>query len=166
LIPAAVISAYFGSATATAIGFGAFGRWIMGSLFGAVASRPLESAMEAAEVYGETGNEEQANEVFKSNMYLTGLDFAEFATAFTPLKLLGGSATKSLTRRILATGGKVVGVGGMSAGEEVYQESVKELAMDKEINWESKDLPVFYRWSSLGLVWGVRVAFILHFVTE
>jgi len=26
----------------------------------------------------------------------------------------------------------------MSAGEEVYQESVKELAMDKEINWEYK----------------------------
>jgi len=94
LIPAAVISAILVVLLPQQSDLGV---WKMDNGFfclGAVASRPLESAMEAAEVYGETGNEEQANEVFKSNMYLTGLDFAEFATAFYSAESIGWQCNK------------------------------------------------------------------------
>jgi len=151
LIPAAVLAAYAGGATATAIGWGAFGKTVLGSFMAAGVSRPMESALEAGGVYEEefkrSGNEEKANEAantsFKMNMYLGGMDIAEFATAFTPLRVLGKSANKSLMRRILATGGKLAATGGMEAGEEAIQSGIEQYSLGDEIDFGKMKTPAF-----------------------
>jgi len=144
LMPAAILAAYGGGATATAVGLGTFGRLVLGSIGAAAVSRPLESALEAGNTYqseidkgkSEAEAEEAANYVFKGNLALTGMDVAEFATAFTPLRVLGGSATKSLARRILATGGKLGIVGGLGAGEEGYQDALQRWGVGDEVKFD------------------------------
>jgi len=151
LIPAGILAAYAGGATAGVIGLGTFGRTVLGSLSAALVSRPMESALEAGGVYEEklrqSGDEAKASEsadtTFWMNMGLTGQDAAEFALAFTPLRVLGKSATKSLTRRILATGGKLAGVGAMEAGEEAVQEGISQHALGKEIDFTAMKTPAF-----------------------
>jgi len=151
LIPAAVLAAYAGGATATAIGWGAFGKTVLGSFMAAGVSRPMESALEAGGVYEEefnrSGDEEKANEAantaFKMNMYLGGMDIAEFAIAFTPLRVLGKSANKSLMRRILATGGKLAATGGMEAGEEAIQSGIEQYSLGDEIDFGKMKTPAF-----------------------
>jgi hypothetical protein len=143
LIPAALVGAYGGGSAAGMVGFGAFGKVILGSIGASILSRPMESALEAGGTYNkilrETGDIEKAksagNNTFKLNMALTGLDAAELAIAFTPLKLLGKSATKSLLRRVLATSGKLAMVGLMEAGEEWYQDVAQEISTD--VSWKN-----------------------------
>jgi len=159
LMPAAILAAYGGGATATAVGLGAFGKLVLGSIGAAAVSRPMESALEAGNTYqseidkgrSEAEAEEAANFVFKGNLALTGLDIAEFAAAFTPLRMLGNSATKSLARRILATGGKLGVVGGLEAGEEGYQEALQRLAADEEIKFD----PEMKEAMTIGGIFGV-----------
>lgn len=151
LIPAALVAAYAGAGTATAVGLGALGRLVLGAIGGAVVSRPMESALEAGGVYeeelrrsGDVGKaDEAANTAFWLNMTLTGLDAAEFAAAFTPLRMLGSSATKSLARRILATGGKLGVVGGLGAGEEIGQTIIEQVSLGDEIDWSKTKTPAF-----------------------
>jgi len=159
LMPAAILAAYGGGATATAVGLGTFGRLVLGSIGAAAVSRPLESALEAGNTYqseidkgkSEAEAEEAANYVFKGNLALTGMDVAEFATAFTPLRVLGGSATKSLARRILATGGKLGIVGGLGAVEEGYQDALQRWGVGDEVKFD----PSMKEAMTIGGIFGV-----------
>ena len=139
LIPAALIGAELGIGAGTVIlgrALGAFTKTILGSIGAAALSRPLESAMEASGTYQQaidSGMPEDearraANETFKGNMSLVGLDAAEFAMAFTPMKF----NTNILALRILSTLGKVGGVAAMEGAEERYQQIVQEMAVNPE----------------------------------
>ena len=139
LIPAALIGAELGIGAGTVMtgrALGAFTKTILGSIGAATLSRPLESAMEASGTYQQaidSGMPEDearrvANETFKGNMSLAGLDAAEFATAFMPMKF----NTNILALRILSTLGKVGGVAAMEGAEERYQQIVQEMAVNPE----------------------------------
>lgn len=114
LIPAAIIGTYAGTTTAGAIGLGAFGKFILGSIGAAALSRPIESALEAGGTYDEAlqrGKSEEeahsaANNTFLKNLLLTGADAGELALAFLPgakgkliknvFRKLGGGAASAL----------------------------------------------------------------------
>ncbi len=92
LLPTALLGAYAGGATGTALGIGWFGRTLLQSLFGAAASRPIESVFEAGQTYdqelkkGATDEvaSARASQVFKNNMALMGMDAAQMAIALFP----------------------------------------------------------------------------------
>ena len=139
LIPAALFGAEIGIGAGTVMtgrALGAFTKTILGSIGAATLSRPLESAMEASGTYQQaidSGMPEDearraANETFKGNMSLAGLDAAEFATAFMPMKF----NTNILALRILSTLGRVGGVAAMEGAEERYQQIVQEMAVNPE----------------------------------
>lgn len=163
LIPAAIVGAYGGAAVAGAVGFGAFGTTILGAIGGAALSRPVESAFEAGGAYEEAiarGMTEEeadkaANSVFKGNMALTGVDAAQFALAFTPLRVLGKSASKALSLRILATTGKLGAVGLSESAEERYQETISGKALGDEVSFFDLKDPRLNEASALGLIFGV-----------
>ena len=161
LIPAAVVGAYGGAAAAGAAGLGAFGTTVVTALGGAAASRPLESAFEAAAAYETAlarGDSEEdassaADKVFASNMLLVGMDAAQFAVAFTPLKF-GKGLKPSLLRRMSAGTGKLSAVAISEAGEERYQEYIQMEALGEEANFFDIDNPRLNEASTIGGIFG------------
>jgi hypothetical protein len=138
LIPPAIVGAYAATAAGGALALGAFGKTVLGALGATAVSRPMESAMEAAQTkeaaLGRGMTEAQANQaadkVFHENLALGGLDVAQLAMAFTPLRVLGSHAPKALAARILATGGKVA-LGALSeGGEEAIQSAFQQDAIE------------------------------------
>jgi len=136
LVPLAVGGGYAGAAVGTAIGFGAFGTTVMGAIGGALASRPLESAFEGADTFGEAKRmgmsddeaDKAANYVFKKNMTLVGLDATEFALAFLPKKYGGGLV------------GKLFISGGLEMSEEqFFQYRFQQEALGKEVDYGSPE---------------------------
>ncbi len=152
LIPAAILGGLGGGAVAGAgagaLGLGALGTTILstlGSSLGATAlSRPLESALEAGGTYNQARNmgfpeeasDKAASEVFKKNLALSGMDIAEFATAFLPVpKGLKGTLGKIISKPAgrAAIGLGKLGVGAvMEAGEEGIQEVFQRQALGDE----------------------------------
>ncbi len=164
LAPAAVIGAYGGAAVAGAVGLGAFGTTVLGAIGGASLSRPVESAFEAQGAYDEAKEkgmtdeeaEGAADKVFWDNMKLSGLDAAEFATAFVPMgKVIGPAAQKTLKRRIIATTGKLTGVGIMVSGEERYQEKAVMDALGNPASFFDFNNPRLNEASAAGAVFGM-----------
>ena len=161
LIPAAVVGAYGGAAGAGAAGLGTFGTTVVTALGGAAASRPLESAFEAAAAYETAlarGDSEEdassaADKVFASNMLLVGMDAAQFAVAFTPLKF-GKGMKPSLLRRMSAGTGKLSAVAISEAGEERYQEYIQMEALGEEANFFDIDNPRLNEASTIGGIFG------------
>lgn len=161
LIPAAIVGAYVGTAGAGAVGLGTFGTTVLGAIGGATASRPLESAFEAAAAYETAlarGDSEEdassaADKVFASNMTLIGLDAAQFAAAFTPLKF-GAGLKSSLMRRMSAGTGKLSAVAISEAGEERYQEYIQMEALGEEANFFDLDNPRLNEASTIGGIFG------------
>ena len=159
LIPSAIVGAYVGAGTATAVGLGALGRTILGSLGATALSRPLESAFEAGSVYdkmlrkgvSEEEASKAADKTFKGNLALGGIDAAQFALSFTPLKYFGKGASSTMLRRIASTGAKVGIVGTSEALEEGYQESVQRWATGEEISLD----PQMKEAMSIGAIFGV-----------
>ena len=134
LIPAMVI-AYKGGAKGAAMrGFGKFGQAVIGSLAGAAASRPLESALEAGNTYEDAISrglsveeaEAAAQKVYEANLSLAGLDAAQLALAFAPQGKLAGIAGKIGKTGVAAS--KLAGVALTEAGEEGYQQAVQQSA--------------------------------------
>jgi len=134
LIPAMVI-AYKGGAQGAAMrGFGKFGQAVIGSLAGAAASRPLESAMEAGGAYEDAlarglsteEAEAAAQKVYEANLSLAGLDAAQLALAFAPQGKLAGLAGRIGKTGVAAS--KLAGVALTEAGEEGYQQAVQQSA--------------------------------------
>ena len=165
LAPAAIIGAYIGIKVgvpvAAAIGIakvGAFGRVVLASLGATALSRPMESAMEAGNAYemalakGKTEEEAKkiGNQTFQENLSLAGMDVGQIIVAFTPLGK-GKAFTKTFARRIMATTGKVVGVGAMEAGEEAVQDVIQRRAAGEEITWD----PQMKESTALGGIMGV-----------
>ena len=139
LLPLAVVGAYAGAGTATAVGLGAFGRWVLASLGGAALSRPVESAFEAAQQYdaaiGKGATEEeatrQAEQVFKENLALGGMDATQIGLALMPIKG-GGSAV----RRAVKTTALLVGQPATEAMEEGVQEIIQRRASGEPIAFD------------------------------
>jgi len=137
LIPAAIIGAYGGGLAAGALGLGAFGTAVLGSVGAAGLSRPIESFFEAGGAYdqairmGMTPEEadDAAEEVFYKNLTLAGMDAAEFITAFAP----GGAAARTgrniLLRTARGAGGRLILTGLTEAGEEGIQEVFQRQAL-------------------------------------
>ena len=94
LIPAMYGGYKLGGSAGAKMGLNPFRKAILSSLTGAGVSRPLESAMEAGSVYEEAISrgmdpekaEQAANSAFKKNLSLVGLDAAQLAGAFAPIK--------------------------------------------------------------------------------
>lgn len=171
LIPAAIVGAYGGAVVGTGAaaitGLGTFGTTVLTTIGGAsgaaLMSRPVESAFEAGGVFeeakarGMTDEEADAaaDNTFWGNMTLTGIDAAQFALAFTPLKIMGPSANASLARRILATVGKVGVVGLGEAGEERIQEVISAKALGDEVDFFDVNDPRLNEASAVGMIFGV-----------
>jgi hypothetical protein len=161
LLPAGLVGAYAGAGGAAALSFGTFGRVVLGSLGATALTRPIESALEAGgtkeEAIRQGLSEDVANEragfVFKRNMALGGMDLAQLATAFTPLRLVGGAANATLARRIISAVGKTGAVGLMEAGEEAYQTGIQQLARGENMEWNAE----MKEGAALGAVFGVGI---------
>ncbi|HUS04502.1 MAG TPA: hypothetical protein VMY79_03150, partial [Dehalococcoidia bacterium] len=142
LIPAAIIGGYAGVSIAGAVGFGALGKLILGSLFAAGLSRPLESALEAGNAYDTAltqglspeESHEAADSVFNKNMALIGLDAAEFFLAFAPSPIKAGG--KLIKYAMI--GGKLVAVGLSEGGEEFVQDIITRQALGEKIVWDAE----------------------------
>jgi len=164
LAPAAVIGAYVGAAAAGAVGLGAFGTTVLGSIGGSSLARPVESAFEAQGAFEEAKQkgmsdeeaEAAASQVFWDNMKLSGLDAAEFATAFLPMgKVAGNTAKRALSKRILAATGKLTGVGIMEAAEERYQEKAVMDAVGDPVSFFNMSNPRLNEASAAGAIFGI-----------
>lgn len=139
LIPAAVVGGYAGASAGGALGLGAFGKTVLGALGASALSRPLESALEAGGTYQEAlargmspeEADRAADETFKNNLKLMGLDAAEFATAFMPTPIKTGA--RPLVKGLVGAG-KLAGAGLMEAGEEGLQDYFSKKAMGDEFS--------------------------------
>lgn len=142
LLPMAIIGAYGGAYVAGAAGLGAFGTAVLTAIGAAGLSRPMESALEAGGAYDEAikkGKSKQqandiANKTFKGNLALTGMDAAEFALAFAPVK--GGN---TLLKRIARTTGGLMGNVAMEGTEEVIQNNIVNVASGEPIDITSPE---------------------------
>jgi len=127
---------------AARVGLGAVGRAVITGVGGAALSRPIESALEAGGAYDEARArglsheeaEQVADEVFRRNLTLAGLDALQLAVAFMPTPV-GKAAAGAVTRGLVTTakiGGKLFFTGLTEGGEEVYQEMILKQAMGDE----------------------------------
>lgn len=145
LLPATIVGAYAGGASATAIGLGAFGRTVLTFLGGGAFSRTIESAFEAGSSYDEAIQaglspdeaDARADFVFKHNLTLTGMDAAELAIAFTPLQSVGRYLPDVMKRRVVSTLTRLAGVGALESGEEIYQDVIQKLARGEDVTWDA-----------------------------
>jgi len=163
LIPAAIVGAYAGVTAAGAIGLGAFGTTVLGAVGGAALSRPVESAFEAGGAYdeglakgmSEEEAQEAADQVFKGNMMLTGVDAVQFAASFTPLRVAGKSGQRVMLQRTLAAITKLGGVGLMEAAEERYQAVITAEALGEEAKFFDFTDPELNEASVIGAIFGM-----------
>lgn len=125
-----------------------------------VVSRVGESLMEGGSAYNEAiakglSAEESANvasRVFSNNLQLAGLDVAQFATAFAPIRL--GTVSNLILRGFLKTamvGGKLTIVGASEGFEEYMQEIWTRQALGEPIEWDEEMQEVV----SLGVMMGI-----------
>lgn len=164
LIPAALVGAYGGASAATAFGWGTFGRMAMAGLFGTAVANPMESAFEASMAYEEavktrTVNEAKsiANEVFINNTKKAGVDVAQLALSFTPLKIMGKSAEKVLSNRVASTTLKIASVGVSEGAEERYQEMVQMRALgERDVGFFDND-PRLNEATAIGSIFGMAL---------
>jgi len=160
LAPWAIGGFYGGSAIATTLGLGRLGAWLVGGFSGAALSRPLESALEAGGQYddaiarGKTEQEakEEADEVFRNNMTLAGLDAFQIAIALAPTpKWVPTSLVRAGLVRTTRIAGKMVIIGLTEGGEEVYQDMVQRHARGEEWQLDPVSKEVF----AIGMVMGL-----------
>lgn len=160
LAPLAIGGFYGGSTIATTLGLGRLASWIIGGFFGAALSRPLESALEAGSQYddaiarGKTEKEatEEANEVFRKNMVLAGMDAFQIAIALAPTpKWVPLGLVRAGLVRTIRIGGKMVIIGLTEGGEEVYQDMVQRHARGEE--WQLD--PIAKEVFAIGMVMGL-----------
>ena len=135
LIPVAIAGGAIGGAAATALGGGRVAFTITQAVSAALASRPLESAMEAGGTYNQAIDEgyspevagEVAADVFVQNMALVGMDAVQFALAFAkiPIAMRPNMAGWINSKALRGVGFAAAGV---SEGyEEVIQNYFQEL---------------------------------------
>ena len=96
-----------------------------------------------------------ANEVFWGNMRLVGMDAAQFALAFTPLRLAGPAARRVMNIRSLVTAAKLGTVALSEAGEERYQETLGRKALGDPVSFFDFDDPQLNEAGVIGAIFGV-----------
>jgi len=148
LIPAMYAGFKIGGAGAAKMGLGPFGKAVVSSLTGAAMSRPLESAMEAGSAYEDAvargldpdKAEEAADNVFKNNLKLYGLDAAELAMAFAPApaKVAGVVAKAGKVGQLASGTVRLTADTAMEAGEEGVQEVFQRQAAGQPIEFDQK----------------------------
>jgi len=129
-----------GMAAAGALGLGTIGTWLVGSVLGTAASRPIESVIEAGAAYNEAIEggltKDQADHVFhevlEGNLRLAGWDATQIAVAFMPTP---AKAATSPVLRTLKIGSSVIFSGLSEGGEEVYQEIITKKALGDDYYW-------------------------------
>lgn len=159
LVPMMIAGAYAGGAIGTAFGIGFLGRFILKALGAVALSRPMESALEAGETYDQaitSGISEDeanraANEVFRRNLKLAGLDAAQIAAAFAPGP--AKFATSALFKTVTIAG-KVVTVGLSEAGEEAYQNVIQRQALGREVKLDAEMQEVMLLGGLMGMGMG------------
>ncbi len=159
LAPLAIGGYFAGAGLAATLGLGAIWTAVIGGLFSAALTRPLESALEAGGSYNDAiargKTEEEANaefdEVFRNNLTLVGADAFEIAIALAPTPKWVPSAlvTGGLVRTV-RIGGKVIIVGLSEGGEEVYQDLIQRRARGEEFQFDPISKEVF----AIGFVMG------------
>lgn len=171
LLPAALVGAYAAGTAGGVMGLGLFGKTVLGAIGGSALARPIESSFEAQGAYEEAKDkglsdadaEIAANQVFLDNMKLSGLDAAEFATAFLPMgKIAGNTVKRAMGKRILAatgkTSAKLGAVGAMEMMEERYQEKAVMNALGDPASLFDFDDPRLNEAGAAGAVFGVGLA--------
>lgn len=161
LIPAAVVGAYGFGAAGAAVGLGAFGKAVLATIGGAAFSRSVEAGFEAAGTYEDAirrgMSEEEAQNAaattFKGNLALTGVDAAQFALAFTPLRMFGSGVPKILQNRALAAAVRFGGVAAIEAGEEATQEAIQQYSLGDPIGLT----PQMKESAAIGALFGVGI---------
>ena len=126
LIPVAIGGGAIGGGIAGVLKLGQIGRVLVPAVASALASRPLESAMEAAGTFNKLMDEghtkEEASEggaeTFVKNITLLGFDAAQYAVA---MSLVPSALRPALSRFIKTKGMKAVGFAGASASEGVEE---------------------------------------------
>lgn len=127
LIPLMYGGYKLGGTGAAKVGLGEVGKVISGAVAGTALSRPVESAMEAANTYEEAlakGMNEQeadraAQEVFVRNLYLAGLDATQLAATFMPVGKVG---------KLGVTAGRIGFDTATESLEEGYQHAIQQQA--------------------------------------
>lgn len=158
------IGAYgLAGSVAAKVGIGAFGRAVITGIGGSALSRPLESAMEAAQSYDDARNrglsdeeaKKAANKVFTKNLTLVGSDVAQLTAAFLPTPF--GSAGSIVRRGLVKTaqvGGKLVFTGLTEGGEEIYQDILQRQARGEKVKLDPDMQQVFAIGAVMGLGMG------------
>ena len=153
LAPAAVGGGLAGAGLAGVAGLGAVGTALAASVGGALASRPLESAMEAGQTYEESlrrgASEEDAQSAarrtFWLNNALVAMDAGELFTALAPLppvlkKILGAADLQTLSRvkKVAVGAGKVAATGVQEAAEEGVQDVIQRKAIGDPVAFDKQ----------------------------
>ena len=153
-----IIPSILTGGAATTLVAGTFAKLAVGSLVGGTTSRVLESAMEAGMTMDEAlakglSPEEAkraADEVFRQNLTLAGVDIGQFLTAFVPTPL----KAPSLLVRTAMVAGKIAVVGLTEAGEEAYQEVVQRQALGETIELDAEMQQVMAVGGLMGMGFG------------
>jgi len=139
LVPAMIAGYAGGGLVAGAVGLGAFGSAILGTLGATVLSRPLEGALEAGGTYNQALQkgmsqkeaDKAATSTFLNNLKLSGFDALELVTAFAPTPVkVGGKYLKPFV-----TGGRVLGTAAQEAFEEALQEKFQTEALGEKFKF-------------------------------
>ena len=137
LIPAAIVGSYAAGAAGAVLGLGAFGKAVIGAVGAGSINRALESALEAGGTYNEALErgmtkeqaDQAAQQVFKDNLKLVGLDIGEFATSFVPLGSVAGKVGATALGRAAIGAGRILATGAQEALEEGAQEFAQAKAL-------------------------------------
>ena len=138
-----------GAAGAAAAGLGTAGQALAGTAAGVIASRPVESLMEAGGAYDEViargGNEDEADtaakSVFLKNLALAPADMAEVLTVIGPLKGFGPLtklAAKGRLGQVAVGGAKIAGTATMEGAEEGAQEVFQRQALGDTVAMDAE----------------------------
>jgi len=133
LIPTAMGGGAGGAAIAARYGFGKLATGVTASAMSALASRPLESVMEAAGTYNELIDSgiskekagEAASQVFVDNLSLIGMDAAQYMAAFHLVPMV----LRQPMAKFLKNGFKAVGFA-VAAGAEGWEEITQTYYQD------------------------------------
>jgi len=154
LIPLAMGGYVAGAGVGAALGLGAFGTMVVGSLAGTLASRPIESLMEAGGTYNdalaqgmpESEAKKASQSTFIKNLAVGGFDIAELALSFAPTPFRMGNKFV----KYLMVGGKIMAVGLQEGVEEAIQDVIQRQSLGQEVKID----PQMWEAATLGFIMG------------
>jgi hypothetical protein len=145
-LPLFFVGAEAGTVAAGIMGVGKIGTWLLQTLGAIVLTRPANSLLAVGSEYDTLVTKYGADEakskgwdVFKSNMALSGWDFADMALALMPLpKGWVNIAKDSKLFRTAIVGGKSVVIGLSVAGQSAVQNIIQRSSLGEEVQWDEE----------------------------